>query len=162
MDKKAMDRVREFDRKVRQDREYAEWFYKVPMWFAEGMALFMICFVQSENIKMIFIWMMCYGSFVCTDLNMYAGMYEKGKNISVYELLEYFPVSKKDIFRVRLGYLINKMKKHIWVMYLFQVIYIVGEKKIGVENFLIPLITVGITMVMGAVSMRPLRGRKRA
>ena len=51
MDRRAMEKIREFDKKVRQDREYAEWFYKVPMWFCEGMALFMICFVQSENIK---------------------------------------------------------------------------------------------------------------
>ena len=162
MDKKAMEKVREFDKKVRQDREYSEGFYKFSMLFCQLMGLFMIWFGQSTNSKQIFIWMISYVSFVCTDLNMYAGAYEKGKKICVYELLEYLPVNKMDIFRVRLGYLKNKMKKHFLVMLLFQVFIIVEEKKIGVENFLIPLLTVVVTIAVGAMSMYPFQGRKKA
>ena len=113
MDKKAMEKVREFDKKVRQNREYSEGFYKFPMLFCQLMGLFMIWFGQSTNSKQIFIWMISYVSFVCMDLNMYAGAYEKGKKICVYELLEYLPVNKMDIFRVRFGYLKNKMKKQV-------------------------------------------------
>lgn len=155
MDKRAMEQVREFDKKLLQIREYEWWFYQIPMWVIEGAAfLFFVC-VQGEWGIQKYAATIFYAWCVSMQLKPYITVYQKGERISVYELLSFFPVNEKDIFKVRLQYVKEKLWKRFVILLLWQVIMIFYHGEVQVENIINPILMIVVTASVCAGTVAP-------
>ena len=65
----------------------------------------------------------------------------------MYELLLYYPITKKDICLVRLGYLKDKLLRRLVVLYLMQIPFIAYQKTIPLLHMLLPLLYTGIALL---------------
>lgn len=106
-EKEVRELIREFDKKLLEAREYDSWLYKVPLYFYELISI-MLSFTSDMDI-MFWVGMMNYAFSISFEMRSYL----KFQGQSVYELLSYYPVTKRDIFLVRLGYLKDKMIKRL-------------------------------------------------
>lgn len=69
---------------------------------------------------------------------------EDGKNYSIYEKLKYVPVSPTEIRHVRIGYLINFLKKPFVVSVIAQLLGAwLCNHEIGITNIVYPLLMQG-------------------
>ena len=83
------------------------------------------------------------------------GKYLKFQGQSVYELLAYYPVAKKDIFLVRLGYLKDKLIHRLVVLYLLQLPLILHQRAVTESNIQFPLIYTATAFVFCGLNMLP-------
>lgn len=155
MDKKVMEQIREFDKKLLQKREYDWWFYQVPLWAIEGAALLFWLCVQGEWGMEKFVATMFYAGCVSIQLKSYMTVYQKGEGISVYELLSFFPVNEKDIFKVRLQYVKEKMWKRFVILVLCQLAIIFYHGEVQVENIVNPIYMIVVTTAVCVGTVAP-------
>lgn len=155
--RQARDLVRAFDQRLLAAREYDAWLYTVPYWFLEGMALMLgICGMQ-DNDDTLYISIIEYGVILSWEF----GKYLKFQGQSVYELLAYYPVVKKDIFLVRLGYLKDKLIRRLVVLYLLQIPFILHQRAVTESNIQFPLIYTATALVFCGLDMLPAWRRRK-
>lgn len=154
MDKKSMGLVREFDVRLLEAREYDAWMYQVPFWFMEGGAL--LLGILSWNDKDYGMGLICMTMFALA-IDFELSGYIKFQGQSVYELLAYYPVKKRDIYLVRLGYLKNKLIKRLGVLYFVQGLFLWHQGIITLERIVFPLYFVAFAAVTCGIDMIPFR-----
>lgn len=153
---KARNLVREFDRRLLAAREYDPWLYKVLFWFLEGIFLMVgIIGMQDEDYTFWF----SMGGYAWI-LTLEFGNYLRFQGQSVYELLAFYPVTKKDIFLVRLGYLKDKLIRRLIILYLLQIPLIVYQRGVKESNIKFPLIFMAAALVLCGLDMLSM-GRNR-
>lgn len=112
-EKAARKMIRKFDKKLLAAREYDSWIYKLPLLGLEGFCLLISLWAVWEKDD-ILLYLLAFGNGECIRWQLMGYMQFQGQ--SVYKLLRYCPVTRKDILGVRLGYLRNMMLRRaiIW------------------------------------------------
>lgn len=147
--KEARRLIREFDTKLLAAREYDGWLYQMPCYFLE-LLFIMISFVGEEAF-MLWFGIMGYAFSISLELRGYL----KFQGQSVYELLSYYPVRKKDIFWVRLGYLKDKLLKRFLLLYVIQLPWIIYYGDVTKNNIVIPLWLMLVAFLFCILEMLP-------
>ncbi|MFA9375784.1 MAG: hypothetical protein ACERKZ_03410 [Lachnotalea sp.] len=80
---------------------------------------------------------------------------ENGKQITIYEKLKWVPVSKTDIFKVRLKYLIKYCIKIEIIIMILQQIGACIYKYWDITNVLYPLIIIILLVFLGILEIKP-------
>lgn len=148
-EKEVRELIREFDKKLLEAREYDSWLYKVPLYFYELISI-TLSFTSDMDI-MFWVGMMNYAFSISFEMRSYL----KFQGQSVYELLSYYPVTKRDIFLVRLGYLKDKMIKRLVFLYLIQLPWMVYHRGVTENNIVIPIALVFTALLCGIVEILP-------
>lgn len=149
--REARDLVREFDQCLLAAREYDAWLYKVPFWFLEGMFIMSGMLGMEDGDYTFWFIIGMYALILSWEL----GSYLKFQGQSVYELLAYYPVTRKDIFLVRLGYLKDKLIRRLVILYLLQIPFLVHQRSVTVNNIMFPLIFTAAALVFCGLDMLP-------
>lgn len=151
-----MDKVREFDKILKQKEEQRFLMMKVIqiIFFGlSGMMMFLPYDANEAYISIIFPWYLL-GMGVVFSLQPYVDIKDGQKLIKIYKYLEYMPVEKEDIFKVRKEYLDGICKK-IGIAYVVcQCITAVFTKDFGIVTILYPVAMTGGVWVMGLVHIR--------
>lgn len=150
----ARKMIREFDKRLLAAREYDGWIYKVPFLLLEGMCLILgLCAVGGKDEIMLY-WSGA-GCGGCIYLQMRS--YVQYQRQSVYQLLSYCPVTRKDIFLVRLEYLKNMMIHRLCLWIGLQVPFVVYQKELHWENLEMVLVFFGISLLYNFLLLLPPR-----
>lgn len=142
-EKQARNQMREFDSRLLAARDYDAWLYRVPFWILEGMFMLLGSFMIEDRDYLF--WWLGFAYAFCLSLELRS--YQKFQDQSVYELLLYYPITKKDICLVRLGYLKDKLLRRLVVLYLMQIPFIAYQKTIPLLHILFPLLYTGIALL---------------
>lgn len=148
-EKEARNLVREFDKRLLEAREYDRWLYRVPFWILEGMFILLGSLLMEDKDYMFWWIGFAYAFMISLEL----GSYRKFQGQSVYELLAYYPVTKKDICLVRLDYLKDKLIRRLVILYLMQIPFIAYQKAITLNNIEFPLVFTAIPLVLCGVGI---------
>lgn len=151
-----MDKVREFDKVLKEKEEQRFLMMRVVqiIFFGlSGMMMFLPFDSSEVYISIIFPWYLL-GMGVVFSLQPYMDIKDGQKLIKIYKYLEYMPVEKEDIFKVRREYL-NRMCKKIGIAYVVcQCITAALMKEFNVVTILYPVAMTGCVWLMGLVNIR--------
>ncbi len=151
-----MDKVREFDRVLKQKEEQRFVMMRVVqvIFFGLSGVMMFIPFDADElYMSLIFPWYLL-GMGLVFSLQPYMDIKDGQKLIKIYKYLEYMPVEKEDIFKVRREYL-NDICKKIFIVYVAcQCITAILMKAFTVATILYPVAMTGCIWIMGLCYIR--------
>ena len=149
-----MDNVREFDRVLKQKEEQQFLMIKVLQilfFFMGGIMMFWPLEMTEEMAEIYLALVMpayLLGAAVVFSLQPYMFIKDGQKLMSIYKLLEYMPVDREDIFKVRREYLNGICKKVLIAYVVCQCMTAVLIKEFTVITILYPVVmTAGIWFV---------------
>lgn len=151
-----MDKVKEFDKVLKEKEEQRFLMMKVVQIIFFGLSGMMMFLPFDANESYISILFPLYllGMGIVFSLQPYMDIKDGQKLIKIYKYLEYAPVEKEDIFKVRREYL-NRMCKKIGIAYVVcQCITAVLMKEFTVMTILYPVAMTGGVWLMGLVHIR--------
>jgi len=151
-----MDKVREFDRVLKQKEEQRFVMMRVVqvIFFGISGIMMFIPFDAGElYMSIIFPWYLL-GMGLVFSLQPYMDIKDGQKLIKIYKYLEYMPVEREDIFKVRRGYLNDICKKIVIAYVVCQCITAVLMKEFTVATILYPVVMTGCIWVMGLCYIR--------
>lgn len=135
-----MDRIREFDelyKDVDKDWMVANTLMNcifVPLIFM--MFMLPVDEFVGENRSVLLMAVVLPCILCSTKITGYVQIKDNGKLSNIYEKLKYIPISKKDIFMVRLNYLWKECRKCLIIMFIAQMFGTIVNQHISIWNFL--------------------------
>ena len=135
-----MERIKEFDRLYRETEK--DWMVVNTMM---NCILKPIIFIAMMLPIQLFTWddsylfssmSMLLIIIIVIQMQQYVQIKENGKIVSIYEKLEYIPISKKDIFMARLQYLGKEWRRCMLLALIAQLIGAGFNHKVSIWNFI--------------------------
>ncbi len=151
-----MDKVREFDRVLKQKEEQQFLMIKVLQilfFFLGGIMMFWPLEMEELYLGLV---MPIYflGAAVIFSLQPYMFIKDGQKLMSIYKLLEYMPVEREDIFKVRKEYLNSMCKKILTAYVVCRCITAVLMKEFTIITILHPVAMTGCIWLAGCLYIR--------
>ena len=146
-----MEKVKKFDTELRKQYSYQFLMSKVVygIFFVVGSIMMCIPFTDSKEMELLIIPVMLFSWGVILYLSPYMIIHENGISCSVYEKLKWMPILKKEIRRIRIGYL-NQICIKIGILsFLLQQIGALLEKNWKFSNLFYPVGTILVVWLLG-------------
>lgn len=142
----GIKKVKEFDKKLMEKESYSFLMGKVVIVLLSGIGVLMMMIMPIQDQKefpqlpaLIFLMSGMPIPIYMANFMKVPGEKQSEKNENIYTILRWFPVSSKDIYHVRLGYLKSYCIKLTSALTAAQVISAALSKKLAVWNILYPM-----------------------
>ncbi|MBQ4522301.1 MAG: hypothetical protein IJA10_05040 [Lachnospiraceae bacterium] len=146
-----MDRVKKFDRMLEKIEDYKFVMSKFVMYLCLvlGCSCMLMPFNRAEPFFVI-----SY-SIIFTGINCYLNSYASAeKGTSIYMVLRWMPVDKKEIYKVRREYLDRLVLKVAIVIFLLQQVGALLDHSWNVWNIVYPLAIAGLIWLSGVLNIK--------
>lgn len=157
--KNSREIIKAFDKELLKGMEYPAVLYKLPAYFLEMLLPLISLF--GEPLKEVFVFIFLYIWGISFYVVPYVSIWEKQKQVSIYEVLKYLPVDEWDIFKVRIEYIAKLLLKRLLIMLVLQIPVIIYTGRIVRENIINSLVTVGVAAVVLILCVLPSMNKYR-
>lgn len=147
-----MEQVKKFDEIYKKQESYNFLMFKIVKYLGIILGIFLMMIPISEGgVVIAFYSFACIGMGVTFYLRSYMVVFEDGKAVSIYKKLKWLPVSKKDIMKVRAGYLKDIMVKISAIVLAEQIIGLLLSETFTIFNMLYVIGVLAAVALVGVI-----------